>query len=314
MSIEEQISQLIEKYKYETNKDQSEADIRAGYIDQLFFVLGWNIHNDPSQPTNYWREGYIRGAGYVDVGLEIARQPVLMLEAKRFGALTPSAERKYDRTPEEKQLFKYARAKKIPYCILTNFERLHVFTADHERLILFLDDPTEYLARLPELLRLSPERVKAGSLEAWERQLKIKDVDEEFLATLQSWRLQLARCIYQHNLTNPALLTNGSLDFDKLMAAVQRILDRLILIRYGDDKEVLLTYDVVDAILSNYRKKGGYAHPDDLMRDFIDLSHRMDERHNTTLFQPVWGVGRIRHRTLFSFGSLHNVKLNLQNK
>lgn len=288
MSIEDQISQLIEKYKYQLNKkNQSEADVRANYIDLLFSYLGWDVLSEDLQhATTYHREAYVRGAGYVDVGLEIARQPVLMLEAKRFGALTPSAERKYDRTLEEKQLFKYARGKKIAYCILTNFERLHVFNADHERLILAFDSPTEYLDRLPELLRLSPERVKTGSLEAWERQLEIKDVDEEFLASLQSWRLQLANSIYQHNLTNPALQTNGNLDFDKLIAAVQRILDRLILIRYADDKEVLLSYDVIAAILSNYRKRGAYVHPDDLMRDFIDLCHRMDERHNTTLFQP----------------------------
>lgn len=287
MSIEEQISQLIEKYKYEVNKNQSEADIRANYIDLLFSHLGWDVWGDDSQhPTTYHREAYIRGAGYVDVGLEIDQQPVLMLEAKRFGVLTPSAERIHDRTSEEKQLFKYARGKKIPYCILTNFERLHVFNADHERLILAFDSPTEYLDRLPEFLRLSPERVKAGSLEAWERQLEIKDVDEEFLASLQSWRLRLANSIYQHNLTNPALQTNSNLDFDKLTVAVQRILDRLILVRYADDKEVLLSYDVIDAILSNYRKRGAYAHSDDLMKDFIDLSHRMDERHNTTLFQP----------------------------
>jgi type I restriction-modification system DNA methylase subunit len=287
MSVQEQISQLIDKYKYETNKAQSEADVRANYIDWLFSYLGWDVWGeDPEHNTTYHREGYIRGAGYVDVGLEIARQPVLMLEAKRFGTLAPSTERKYDRTPEEKQLFKYARAKKIPYCILTNFECLQVFNADHERLILAFDSPTEYLDRLSELLHLSPERVKAGSLQASERQLELKDIDEEFLASLQGWRLQLANSIYQYNLSNPALQTNGSLDFDKLMAAVQRVLDRLILIRFADDKEVLLTYDVIDSILSNYRKKGGYTRPDDLMRDFIDLSHRMDERHNTTLFQP----------------------------
>ena len=287
MSIEERISQLIEKYRYETNKTQSEADVRANYIDWLFSCLGWDVWGgDPQHATTYHREGYIRGAGYVDVGLEIARQPVLMLEAKRFGTLTPSPERKYDRTPEERQLFKYARAKKIPYCILTNFERLHVFNADHERLILAFDNPAEYLDRLSELLHLSPERVKAGSLQASERQLELKDVDEAFLASLQSWRLQLANSIHRHNLSNPAVQTDDSFDFDKLIAAVQRVLDRLILIRYADDKEVLLTYDVIDAILSNYHKRGAYAHPDDLARDFIDLSHRMDERHNTTLFQP----------------------------
>ena len=40
------------------------------------------------------------------------------------------------------------------------------------------------------------------------------------------------------------------------MAAVQRLLDRLILIRYADDKEVLLVYDVIENILSDYHKKG----------------------------------------------------------
>jgi len=286
MSTEEQISELVKKYDHEIDKEQSEADVRADYIDLLFLALGWNVHNDPGELTNYRREGYIRGAGYVDVGLEIAGQPVLMLEAKKFAALTLSTERIYDRTLEEKQLFRYARGKKIPYCILTNFEHLHVFNADHERLILAFDDPGDYLRRLPELMRLSPEKMKAGSLQAWERQLEIKDVDEAFLASLQGWRKLLANAIYQHNVSNPALQTNGEFDFSKLTAVVQRILDRLILIHYADDKEVLLNYDVIEGMLSSYRRRGGYARPDELMRELIDFSHRMDDHHNTTIFQP----------------------------
>jgi len=43
--------------------------------------------------TNYRGKGYIHGAGYVDVGLEIAAQPVLLLKAKKFGALPSSSER-----------------------------------------------------------------------------------------------------------------------------------------------------------------------------------------------------------------------------
>jgi type I restriction-modification system DNA methylase subunit len=287
MSIKEQIAQLIDKYKQEVNRNQSEADLRAGYVDQLFLALGWNVYNDPGQRTSYRREGYIRGAGYVDVGLEIAGQPVLLIEAKKYGVLPLSDERTtFDRTPEEKQLFRYARGKKISYCVLTNFERLHVFNADHERLVLAFDDPAEYLVRLTELLHLSPEKVKAGSLPASERQLEIKDIDETFLRSLQDWRKLLANAIYRANLDNPILKTNSSLDFTKLMQAVQRILDRLILIRYADDKEVLLTYDVVESMLAEYHKKGNYARLDDLMRALIDFSHRMDEHHNTSLFQP----------------------------
>lgn len=286
MSIEVKIAELVDKYKHETNRSQSEADVRAGYIDLLFGALGWNVYNDPGGLTNYRREGYIRGVGIADVGLEIAGQPALMLEAKKLGALPRYSERLGDRTLEEKQLFRYARGKKIPYCILTNFERLQIFNADHERLILWFDDPEEYVHRLPELLHLSPEKVQVGSLPATERQLEIKPIDKEFLALLQDWRLRLANVIYENNSDNPALKTNESFDFGKLMAAVQRLLDRLILIRYADDKEVLLIFDIIETILSSYRKKGAYTKPDHLMRELIEFSHTMDDHHNTTLFQP----------------------------
>ncbi len=71
MPIEAQIAELVHKYQHETDKGQSEADVRAGYIDLLFGALGWNVYNDPREPTHYRREGYIRGAGIVDVGLEM---------------------------------------------------------------------------------------------------------------------------------------------------------------------------------------------------------------------------------------------------
>ena len=33
MTIEAKIAELVDKYERETNKSQSEADVRAGYID-----------------------------------------------------------------------------------------------------------------------------------------------------------------------------------------------------------------------------------------------------------------------------------------
>ena len=307
--MEAEIAELVDKYARETNKSQSEADVRADYIDLLFGALGWNVHNNPGELTSYRREGYIRGAGIVDVGLEIAGQPVLMLEAKRFGALLSSNERVGDRTLEEKQLFRYARGKKIPYCILTNFERIQVFNADHERLILWFDSPEELLSRSSELFHLSPEKVQAGSLPATERQLEIKPVDEEFLGLLQDWRLSLANAIYERNSDNHVLKTAEKFDFGKLMATVQRLLDRLILIRYADDKEVLLVYDVIDNILTDYHKRGAYARPDYLMRELIDFSHMMDDHHNTTLFQP----GHICEQVLIANEALEKIMVEINN-
>ena len=280
-----EVAALVDKFHSERRRDQSEADVRAGYIDQLFFALGWNIHNDPGKQTNYWREGYIRGAGFVDIGMEIGGQPVLFLEAKRFGIIPETSKRTGDRTTEEKQAFRYSRGRRIPYAILTNFERLQLFNADHERLVGAFDSPEEYLERFEELWRLTPEEVGGGSLGWWEGQLEKKDVDLEFLKSLRAWRLTLASAIFAHNANNPELQRDGTFDFGKLMEAVQRILDRLILMRYGDDKEVLLVHDLLENALDNFRKRGAYAGNDHLMRDFIELSHQMDDQHNTTLFQ-----------------------------
>lgn len=309
MSIESNIAELVDKYERETNKNQSEADVRAGYIDLLFLALGWNAYNHPDGTTNYRREGYIRGAGIADVGLEIAGKPALMLEAKKFGAIARASERVGDRTLEEKQLFRYARAMKIPYCVLTNFERIQVFNADHERLILWFDAPEELISRLPDLLHLAPDKVQAGSLAATERQLEIKPVDQEFLALLQNWRLRLANTIYQHNSDKPVLKTGDSFDFGKLMSAVQRLLDRLILVRFADDKEVLLVYDVIENILSDFHKKGAYARPDYLMRELTDFSHMMDEHHNTTLFQP----GHICEQVFIPNDVMENIMTEINN-
>jgi hypothetical protein len=97
--LKHNLENLIQQYE-QADRRQSEADVRANYIDWLFFHLGWDVwEKDPSRVTRYQREGYIRGAGYVDVGLEILGEPVLMLEAKRFGTLPSSGERNYSGMP-----------------------------------------------------------------------------------------------------------------------------------------------------------------------------------------------------------------------
>ncbi|MDP2660735.1 MAG: Eco57I restriction-modification methylase domain-containing protein, partial [Dehalococcoidia bacterium] len=282
----DEIARLVDKFRGERNLAQSEADVRAGYIDRLFQALGWNVYNNAGETTNYRREGYIRGAGYVDVGLELRGQAVLFMEAKRFGKIATSSQRAGDRTTEEKQAFRYARSKKMAYALLTNFERLHLFNADHERIIHAFDHPQEYLDDFEALWRLSPGEVERGSLPWWEGQLEKRDVDLEFLAALRRWRLLLANAIYENNSGNPLLYSEERFAFDRLMEAVQRILDRLILIRYGDDKEVLLTHDLLDMMLAEYRNRGAYARLDHLMRAFVDLCHMMDLHHNTSLFAP----------------------------
>jgi len=50
LTIESQITELVQKYRHEDNKAQSEADVRAGYIDRLFVALEEWCRNDDGNP------------------------------------------------------------------------------------------------------------------------------------------------------------------------------------------------------------------------------------------------------------------------
>lgn len=296
--IKKELKGLISKYYSDKRdrKDISEADIRAEYIDRLFLILGWNVYNTLGEDNRYNREKYIRPttpfdkAGFVDIGLELEREPVIFIETKRFGRILSKADRlqkNIDRTSDEKQAFRYARSKAIPWAILTNFERLYLFNVNEERLILAFDSPSEYLERIDELLLLSKDKVKTDSLKWYQAQLHKEEIDYSFLAFLHSWRLKLAQNIYDNNKDNPVLLkSDNTFDFDMLMNVVQRILSRLLVIQCADDKEVLLHHNLLESMLNEYLQKGIYAKDTCLFDAFIDLSIMMDKHHNTSIFAP----------------------------
>ncbi|MEW6607487.1 MAG: N-6 DNA methylase [bacterium] len=290
------ISKYYSQYYSQGNRDISEADVRANYVDKLFLILGWNVYNTLDQDNRYNREKYIRPttpfdkAGFVDIGLELETEPIIFIETKRFNKILSKSDRqeKYiDRTSDEKQAFRYARSCKIPWAILTNFQRLYLFNVDKEQLILSFDSPSEYLERLDELLLLSKDKVKTKSLEWWEAQLHREEIDYSFLKFLHSWRLRLAQNIYDHNKDNPALVkSDGSFDFEILMDVVQRILSRLLVIQCADDKEVLLQHSLLESMLNEFLQKGAYAKETSLFDALIDLSMMMDKHHNTSIFAP----------------------------
>ena len=130
--LNEKLSDLLQRYARDKTQPRTEADVSANFIDHLFAALGWDITN----PNEYNRQRYVRQVGFADIGMLLRGEPKVFVEVKRFGLIPKSTERTGDRTPEEKQAFKYARQEKIKWAILTNFERLHVFDADQERLTL----------------------------------------------------------------------------------------------------------------------------------------------------------------------------------
>jgi hypothetical protein len=294
--IKAELKKLIEKRKTLDEKT-SEADICANLVEPLFSLLGWN----PLDIKQVDRQNYVRGAGYPDVALKIDNEPAIFVEVKRIGKIPknridPQAQMTLplkeladliDRTPEEKQAFKYARSKEIPWAILTNFDCLYVFNADQERTILSFRTPEEYLVKFDDLILLSREKVKGKSLEWQQDQIKKEEIDKNFLEKLKNWRVSLAQNIYDENRDNHILKDEkGGFDFDQLMHIVQRILSRLLIIQIADDREVLRTHNILETSLKSFEDKGDYTKKDFLLKEFIDLSHMMDEHHNTTIFAP----------------------------
>jgi hypothetical protein len=276
------LSELLDRYHRDQDQIRTEADVSANFVDQLFAALGWDIFS----ALEYNRQRYIREAGYADIGLLIGGDPRLFVEVKRFGLIPKSSERRGDRTPEEKQAFKYARQEKIRWAVLTNFERLHVFDADQERLILAFDDPQEYVQRIEELNRLARANIEHKSLEHFASLQAKEDIDRHFLENLMRWRKLLAQDILDRNANNDAILTAGKPDLDKLRRVVQRILDRLVIIRFADDRELLDGFGVVEAMLGGFKASRSYAAEGRLYRDFLDFCAGMDRKHNTEIFSP----------------------------
>ncbi len=320
--VKEALRQLIQTYHALRKPEvQSEANVRANFIDPLFEILGWPIRD----PVYYDREQYLRGTGYADIALKAdpqAEAPLIFIEAKRFGVielLSRVQDRhdksilrqrlrlpgmSVDRTREEQQAINYAYQNEITWAILTNFERLRLFNARRDTLVLSFDSPGDLLERFEELWQLAFSEVQKGSLAALRSHRERRDIDEEYLRLINEWRLRLGQDIISHR-ENRILLTDpetDQIDVYKLRDVVQRILDRLVVIRYAEDRLVIRA-DQLRAMLE-FRERTDYSVPLlDQMRYFVQI---FNVRHNGTLF-----ADHLCDRMTVSADVLHAIILNL---
>ena len=303
------LRQLIETHR-DADPDMAEANVAEAFVARFFATLGW----DTRDPLVWNRQSYVRGAGYADAALQIDRKPVLFVEVKRFGGVARPQEavsaevqlfgeepilsqaergaRGIDRTPEEKQAMRYARAAGIRWAILTNFERLLLFNADEERVVLAFDTPEQYVERLDDLALLTPADTPElfHSRLQWYAELQRKpEIDDDFYRFLSEWRLRLAQAIYDHNQEpgSPLRDLDGKIDLDLLRQAVQRTLDRLIIIRYADDVGFLKQHDLLENELVGFLNRQAYTVEYEFQENDVNRLFRAFYRHHdTTIFVP----------------------------
>jgi hypothetical protein len=220
----------------------NETQLRRQFVDPFFEHLGWDISNKHGYAEQYKEvihEDSFRHNGQrkaPDYSFRIGRERKFFLETKK-----PFVEIDKDKAPAY-QLRRYAWSSKLQLSVVTNFDQLSIYdtrikpekddAAKVARVLHFRFD--EYVRRWHELSGLlSKESVLRGAFDRFSSSKVSKKgtapVDRDFLDTIEGWRLELAKEIYQHNKN----LGEGELSF-----AVQSLIDRILFLRICEDKGI----------------------------------------------------------------------------
>ena len=277
-----------------TDPSYKEAEARAQFITPLFKALGWDVDNTAHRSV-YEKDVVVEKrqdiAGHALSADYAFRRPgshltAFFVEAKKPGSDIRNHQDCY-------QAVQYGWNAKTPLVVLTNFAQLFVLDARSEpdkgnslRFILRqggayasrdFRDPDKFAELWGLLSRAS---VADGSLDkaaaALPRlsgRLQRDDlfargtgpVDETFLAEMEGWREHLAKQLKKDN---------HHLDGERLTALTQRILDRLVFLRFLEDRGI--EREVTFAAIG----RGGSA-----WSDFQKVSRRLDARYNGIIYK-----------------------------
>jgi hypothetical protein len=290
---------LIAKYNalsLDDRKEMSEASVVRQFIDILLRdVLDW-----PIEDTARYKYEKVTQVGRPDMMLMPESGGTIFVEAKRFGIVKELQEARkttsgiitpgqmalpgmaIDRTPEEQQAINYAFANNGTWAILTNFEKLRLFNARRDWLVLSFETPSAYDKDFDYLWELAYPNVLNGSLDRLSNQRMTAEIDADYLRFINEWREKLAQDILRGRADNPwAFESDGSVNLQKLRSVVQRILDRLVILRFAEDHLVIPA-----GTLRSFYELGRQNRYADLNMMTNTLYRRFDKAHNSALFAP----------------------------
>ncbi len=291
--------ELIETFKaneaHYLSPSYVEARVRQDFIDKLFTALGWDVLHD-FQKNPFEQEVKVekpqRQEGHqaqkrADYAFYLApdfKKVQFFVEAKK-----PSRTLRQNRD-DYFQTAKYGWNSQTGISILTDFEEIVMidcrFKPDFDTILSNEIKYYKYLDLLDEdkfsefYWLFSREAVDAGNLTKFvenlpqpkgkAKQLKLfggryQNIDDSFLDYIDDIRLQMAQAFYQNNPT---------LDHYDLTEATQRTIDRLVFIRFLEDKQIE-PEDLMHGISTS-------DHP---WRKFIELSKRLDAKYNGVVFK-----------------------------
>lgn len=264
----------IEEYKH---PKYNETLIRVEFINPFWEALGWDVNNRAGYALSFRdviHEDDIKVGGSTkapDYSFRIGGRRMFFLEAKK-----PAIDLKHNPEPAF-QLRRYAYSARLPVSMLSDFEELSIYDTRIKPAIsdkahtgrMHYYSFTEYVDKWDEIeATLSKEAVLRGDFNRFieDRQAKRPgaELDRDFLASLDEWRMLLARNI---------ALRNPNLSERELNFAVQMTIDRLIFLRMAEDRGIE-TYGTLQAL-----QNGEHAY-----KRLVEICYRADERYNSGLF------------------------------
>jgi type I restriction-modification system DNA methylase subunit len=271
----------------------SEAEARKDFIDKFWIALGWDVNHD--QQTNPYEQevkvergvatgGSQRRADYAFYLVPNFHDVRFFVEAKKPFVEIGTKENYF-------QLIRYGWNSETPLAVLSDFEQFHILDCRYKPDVdtalnrcLAKYHYTDYANRdkFSQIYWLfSREAVASGSLEKRAKELPkprgrakqrglfpggYQSIDESFLAELDEYRTSLARNFKNHN---------PELDSETLTELAQRTLDRLVFLRFLEDKGI-----EAQRLVERFGEKGT------VWEDFIAASHRLDGIYNGIVYRP----------------------------
>ncbi|MEO8398490.1 MAG: endonuclease, partial [Ignavibacteriaceae bacterium] len=253
-TVSELVKNFKENEKYYLSSEYSEIDARRDFIDKFFTALGWDVMHDV-QKNPYEQEVRVERIVQVAKAQKRAdysfyltpnfRDVKFFVEAKK-----PS--RNLDNADDYFQTVRYGWNANTPIAILTDFEEFIIldcrFRPDINDILNSKIKKFHYSDYLKEeKFRLiyhlfSHEAVADNSIEKYGEQLPkprgkavqkglfkggYQSIDEAFLEELDQIREALAKSFKKNN---------SHLTSEELTEATQRVIDRLVFIRFLEDK------------------------------------------------------------------------------
>ena len=276
--IKSLVQRFDEQKEFYKQADYNETQTRRDFIDPFFKALGWDVDNENGYAESYREvihEDRVNVGGATkapDYSFRlVGGKRLFFLEAKK-----PSIDIKEDINPAY-QVRRYGWSAKMPISVITDFEEFSIYDctkkpkptdkASHSR-IKYLQY-TEYVSEFDFLWdTFSKEKVLKGSFDKYIVSDKNKKgtstVDNEFLLSLDKWRVDLAMNI---------ALRNKDITEDELNFVVQNTIDRIIFLRIAEDRSVEPYGDLKTDI-----KSGNFYN------NLLYRFNQADQKYNSGLF------------------------------